>query len=466
MSKLSRAVCLVSMLMLAGTAAFAETQYNVTSWGLDRVDQRSGTDGTYSYDYGGNNVIIYVVDFGVADISELAIYDRRIYGTGRDGDHGTKVASIAAGRTYGVAKGAWIVDVNIAGASAGAWIQALNEIVTLHPAGMRGVVNMSLRWPSESFGDPAPFEEAITNLLMNNFTVVVAATEYGTAACGESPARMGADVNGGVITVSAVESDHSLAYDEPTRWYAGTGSCVDIFAPSGTMSANSLGEPEIFSHTSSATPFVTGAAALILEQFRFFSPNEVEDRIKENATPNVLLNIPAGTPNLLVYTRIPVVTTSPSTVPSRGTGTASTPSQPGATYVWSVTGGTIVGSNTGTDITFTVGCSGMATAKVTVTTAGGSASGFGYVDISPPTASVNGTTIIPAGSSAEIAVHLTGTGPWTVWWYDDVITTHTTYSGRRVVSPSVTTTYRAAAVRDEGSGCFGTTSGYATVYVY
>ncbi|MEM1117303.1 MAG: protease inhibitor I9 family protein, partial [Bacteroidota bacterium] len=38
---------------------------NGAPWGLDRIDQRSGTNGTYTYDTNASNVTAYVIDTGI-----------------------------------------------------------------------------------------------------------------------------------------------------------------------------------------------------------------------------------------------------------------------------------------------------------------------------------------------------------------------------------------------------------------
>src|SRR5688572_9040902 len=196
-------VCLSSTLLFAGG-----TQTGVTSWGLDRVDQRAGMDGTYTSEYAGDDVIIYVVDEGVADLTEFGgrIIARRIsnfapaHGTFVP-SHGTKVASIAAGATYGVAKQAKIVDVRAMrsdghpstecrtpeDAPVNCVVDALdwirNEHTTRWP-NIKGVVNLSLTMGIGIQG----VEPYITALRDAGLVVVAAATNGGAGACSSVPA--------------------------------------------------------------------------------------------------------------------------------------------------------------------------------------------------------------------------------------------------------------------------------------
>lgn len=95
-------------------------QQNAPSWGIDRIDQRRGTDGEYRFPSSqGLDVTVYIVDTGM-DISHSDIVGRASYGPSFIGNtsdptdsngHGTFVAGVCCGTRYGVAKESNIVSV-------------------------------------------------------------------------------------------------------------------------------------------------------------------------------------------------------------------------------------------------------------------------------------------------------------------------------------------------------------------
>jgi subtilisin family serine protease len=129
------------------------------SWALDRIDQRtSQLNNTYGWGLSGSGVTVYVVDSGVRlahnEFEGRATAGASFLAGGNAGSdttgHGTHVAAIVAGKTYGVAKNASIVSVQVVNSSksytASALVSALDWIVA-HRSGP-SVVNMSLSGPS------------------------------------------------------------------------------------------------------------------------------------------------------------------------------------------------------------------------------------------------------------------------------------------------------------------------------
>ena len=296
-------------------------------WNLDRIDQRApGADGLYGYRFTGAGVRVYVVDSGVrADHEQFGA--RVVAGfsatvPGGDGrtdpnGHGTHVAGTVAGSTYGVAKEATIVPVQVLGAdgfgTASAVIAGLDWIVDTHPDGVPGVVNLSfgadLDRTSSASGDA--IDAAVRSVIAAGLTVVVAAgngdriTGAPKDACRFTPARVGE-----AITVAA--SSLSGGLDVPAS-FSNFGPCTDIFAPgveivSAGRSSRTASETQ--RGTSMAAPHVAGAAAQLLQGSPASSPAEVWSALAAQSTV-IEIGSRSGDPDLMLFTESQVVADIP-----------------------------------------------------------------------------------------------------------------------------------------------------------
>lgn len=307
-------------------------------WHLDRIDQERGTDGLYHYDADGSGVFIALIDSGLQEnhtefanvlsedddctgafncvqgISDPAKYD--CYG------HGTEVASVIAGATFGVAKNPFFIssygvfDCSGSATSTSVTLALQQMMADGGPDdGIPVVANMSLTF----VGGNSDVDNAVSAAVDAGFPVVVAAGNQGGDACNNSPAR-----NPKAIRVAATDITD-------TRWIgvggqaSNYGSCVDIFAPgAGVVTADNGGniynQPGMtacattfpnttatcsVSGTSVAAPIVTGIAALFLQNNRTASPGLVKNVILASSLLNVVNNPGAGSPNLLSYIGVP-----------------------------------------------------------------------------------------------------------------------------------------------------------------
>ncbi len=320
------------------TVSSTAEQANPPSWGLDRIDQTAlPLDDRYTYLSSGAGVTVYVVDSGIRPthnefagrIPYGAVYDydrlpwERWSGSVTSGfedcasgaGHGTHVAGIVGGSTYGVAKSVTVIPVKVldcAGNGTDTAVIAASEWIA-QDAASRGpaVVVMSLG------GDPSsPLDSAVRGLVNSGIPVVVAAGNTGDDACSYSPSRVGE-----VITVAGTtRSDRAMTS-------AAYGACVDIFAPGdGITSAGIASDSDsaIKSGTSMAAPHVAGIAARLLESDPTASATTIWDRIAANALVGVVSSRKAGDPDRLAHLPGSIVSVAIEIVGAGGSVEAST----------------------------------------------------------------------------------------------------------------------------------------------
>jgi len=295
---------------------------------LDRIDQRNGFDGAYTYPRTGTGVHVYVVDTGIwlrhNDFGgrASALFDFQPqssaggYGTGAANDnHGTLSASYIGSKNFGVAKNCLLHSVrvtNFAGTegTTNDFIQGLQQILNdVNSKNNRpAVVNISMGFFVQNVGFGLPIspsevnavENAVSSLINNGITVVAGAGNFNHDASTFTPARMSQ-----VLTVGGSYGIPGASQDSRAIYFSGQasnfGSAVDVYAPSGGVlngqswfvrgdaSNTDYGIEGEFG-TSAAAPHAAGAAALYLEQYSLdpfnagAQPAQVESQIKGNAS--------------------------------------------------------------------------------------------------------------------------------------------------------------------------------------
>lgn len=258
--------------------------------------------------YTGRGVAIAIVDSGIQPHPDftrpssriVAWYDA-VNGRARpydDHGHGTHVAGIAAGNGFssngkyrGVAPEADIVAVKVADADGSASmsqiIEGLQWVLANRAKFNIRVVNLSLGSdPSEAWRND-PLCQAVERLWRAGLVVVVAAGNDG-------PAPGSVDTPGLdplVITVGAVDDSGTTGrQDDRVPDFSSRGPTPDgvrkpeIYAPGVAIMAPKAGGGYIErTGTSMATPFVSGAAALLLAKEPRLQPDQVKARLSASS---------------------------------------------------------------------------------------------------------------------------------------------------------------------------------------
>nr|CAG8560384.1 6010_t:CDS:1 [Entrophospora candida] len=289
--------------------AFAPVQNNGGSttvstsfYDLDRIDQKDNKlNGKYTFPSpAGGNVNVYVVDTGINSQNKVEFGDRVRFGffcskcvPVDDNGHGSAVASVIGGSSFGVAKKVNLIAVKVLTAAGTGTssdvIAGLVFVLNEHKANKNKntVVNMSL-----GGGFSQALNNAVQTLTDAGIHVVVAAGNDAVDACKVSPASTPS-----AITVCATEKTS----DSITN-FSNFGSCVDICAPGRDVPSLFLGTiPRELSGTSLSSPLVAGAVALKISAIGNLSPSKMANELFSDSTKNIITKLPAGTPNRFLF---------------------------------------------------------------------------------------------------------------------------------------------------------------------
>jgi len=282
-------------------------------WGLDRIGQRAlPLDRRFAPPGDGAGVHAYVIDTGVRRSHRE--FDGRAdwigdFTTGTGGSpsvldaddcdpppspdrgHGTHVASILAGKTFGVARAARVHALRIlpcTGTTRTDFTAAVRAVEWITAHGLKpAVVNIS---PARFETADRSLDEAIARSIRAGFVYVLSAGGMANLE-GYSPQRVAEAIVVGSTDASDVATQQ------------GYGPHLTIFAPGVRIQgAGSASDTAEFSGDgdSYAAPFVAGVAALYLQKHPQAAAAEVKAAIVSAATRDVVKNAGAA-PALLLH---------------------------------------------------------------------------------------------------------------------------------------------------------------------
>ena len=207
----------------------AERQRNAV-WNLDRLD--GAQDTAYDYPTTGRGVVAYIIDSGLntghpefsGGRASCGLDFIKTAGKPACADeqgHGSHVAGIAGGRTYGVAKDLQLVGMRVLDARGRGTVSNVNKALDYIIAekrkrpGVAMVVNLSLG------GNPSlSLDNSVQKAVAAGIVIVIAAGNEDVNACNRSPSRVPQ-----AITVGASSKGNTVSY------FSNFGRCVDIFGP-------------------------------------------------------------------------------------------------------------------------------------------------------------------------------------------------------------------------------------------
>lgn len=278
---------------------YAVGSQSTPEWHLDRLDQVLPTlDNSYWPIGDARGVDVYILDSGINYDHEE--FDNRAKYPGRDPTdeyntnfpdltverqygrdchgHGTHVASLCGGKTYGAAKKVALYGVRVLGCNnAGPWgvvLDGIDFVVSMAERTNRPSI-MSMSFSGAHY---QVMNDAVTNALNRGVMSVVAAGNGQYDACSRSPAS-----NPRIVTVGGTrQGDGLYLLGSGTNF----GHCVDIFAPGERILAADYSCSNcstVLSGTSMSTPLVSGLAAIMLGREPLLSGNQLKEKLLEQS---------------------------------------------------------------------------------------------------------------------------------------------------------------------------------------
>ena len=265
------------------------------SWGQGRVTRVNGT-GDYRHDpEWGKGVDLYIIDTGTnCEHEEFDSCDcGPTFSGGLDGcsdgnSHGTFCGSIAAGKVYGIAKGAHIIGVKVLSDSGmGSTASVISGMDYVAAQSGTRVASMSL-----GGGFSQASNDAADALVRAGVTLAVAAGNDNSDACSHSPASAPLP-----ICVGSTDKEDQRSF------FSNYGSCTDVFAPGSdiTGASNKPGTYVTGSGTSMATPHVAGVLAALRSMDHTLCPWKLKTKLLTDALNDYVADVGEDSPNRLLH---------------------------------------------------------------------------------------------------------------------------------------------------------------------
>lgn len=294
-------------------ASRALTTQSPSIWSLGDLSHKAAGATKYSYDSSaGEGTTAYVFDTGIR-LTHREFEGRARFGIdairnstdpslgSKDNDgHGTHCAATVAGKTYGVAKRASLVDVKVFDGATGSvssiltgiqW--AVNDVVA-RAAQKSSVFSMSLSARTSS----TLMDDAVRAAYNAGILSVVAAGNENAPIGDTTPGRLSE-----AFTVGMTQPDRGRVNIIADIYGSNYGPEMDVFAPGrDIISASHLSDTGTATKTgtSMATPLVAGLVCYLRALGGgLATPKQAADRVLQLALKNVVGD-PKGSPNLLV----------------------------------------------------------------------------------------------------------------------------------------------------------------------
>ncbi|RBR15638.1 uncharacterized protein FIESC28_07279 [Fusarium coffeatum] len=277
----------------------AEVTQKKSTWGLGTISHRKKGFKEYIYESdAGTDMYAYVIDTGVRTThNEFGGRAKAAWtnwkGNNADTDgHGTHVAGVIAGKTYGVAKKANILALKVFKGEESdtsivldAFNWAVNDIIKRDRT-WRAVINMSLGGEKST-----AFNKAVDNASKKGVVTVTASGNDARDASKESPGSAAT-----AITVGAIDKNWKVAD------FSNYGKVVKIMAPGvGILSSGHKSNTHTFSEdgTSMAAPYVAGLVLYAMSVDAVEGVSAVTGWLKEVGTAKKISGNLKGAANLI-----------------------------------------------------------------------------------------------------------------------------------------------------------------------